>query len=217
MQKTKTMKFENLPIGFCRDAGHKIRDAMYTIDRETNHPAKLAYWGLVSIAKGMATGGYLDHATYPDPKVFDLVQLLQDELRRFTWDPGDDDDVACQVAMAEFEAKCKHEFYDYVTEFARRAILPKIMAKFPGAKSSFLYCGICGHTPKRTDKPNLGPIRWYDPDDGHVFGTLCQACAYNSLDDQPKHDDFCVRADGSIPVVTRNTDEDISALLPSNG
>jgi hypothetical protein len=176
--------------------------------------AKESWWALISLERRMGAGDcHLDSASYPDPAKCDVVKLLYDEICRFTWDPGDDEDVRCQVALAEFVARCKHEPYDAEAELKRRAILPQIMARFPKAKPSYVYCGICGHTPKDDKKPNLGPVSWYDPDDGNCFGTLCPACAYQTLDRVPKSSDYCMQKDGLVPCSMQNTDEDITHLL----
>lgn len=58
------------------------------------------------------------------------------------------------------------------------------------AKISYNYCGICGHVPGKNDQPNRGPVRWWDPDDGWKFGTLCYACEEETITTEPDPKDY---------------------------
>jgi hypothetical protein len=77
---------------------------------------------------------------------------------------------------------------------------------------SYNYCGICGHTPRGDDAPNLAPIRWWDPDDGWKIGTLCPHCKEDYGHVQPKETDFAFKTTNGI-CDDENTDEDILDAL----
>ncbi len=57
-------------------------------------------------------------------------------------------------------------------------------------KNSYNYCRVCGHIPGEGDEPNRAPIKFWEPDDGWVIGTLCPACHEEYGDAQPNPSDF---------------------------
>lgn len=83
------------------------------------------------------------------------------------------------------------------------------------AKPSYIYCGICGHTPRTSnDEPNFGPVKWWDCDDGWKIGTLCPGCWEEAKDDKPRPDDYAVRNNSEFANISDgNTDEDPTLAL----
>ena len=81
-----------------------------------------------------------------------------------------------------------------------------------GKRITYNHCGICGHQPQtKSDEPNYAPIRWWDPDDGWLIGSLCRQCSDEFADVQPSPDDYAYALLDSYP--DSNTDEDeIEAL-----
>ena len=75
-------------------------------------------------------------------------------------------------------------------------------------KPSYIYCGICGHTPDENEEPNYGPIGWWDPDDGHKVGTLCRGCAEEYVPVKPQPTDYAMIAGNQFSVDDSGTDED---------
>ena len=88
------------------------------------------------------------------------------------------------------------------------------MLRFVKAKLSYNHCGICGHVPDAKDEPNRAPLRWWDPDDGWMIGTLCRWCADEALDRRPQPEDYAVATRATNGVCDKcDTDEDpINAL-----
>ena len=81
--------------------------------------------------------------------------------------------------------------------------------RFLKAHITYNYCCICGHIPKtRNDEPNRAPLRYWDPDDGWIVGSLCRACADEALDRQPKEGDFATE-----DMHDERTDEDPGEAL----
>lgn len=77
-------------------------------------------------------------------------------------------------------------------------------------KISYNYCRICGHVPGKDDEPNRAPIKFWDPDDGWIIGTLCRWCHEEFGDVQPKPDDY---AYNDAPGISIETDEDPTLAL----
>ena len=85
----------------------------------------------------------------------------------------------------------------------------KTLTVFP----SYIYCGICGHTPQTAnDEPNYAPIQWWDPDDGWKIGTLCQDCAEEYVPCQPQPNDYAVICQQN-DIDDSGTDEDPTLAL----
>jgi hypothetical protein len=84
-------------------------------------------------------------------------------------------------------------------------------------KPSYNYCGICGFVPGNSALPeyqhNIGPIRWWDPDDGWKIGTLCFGCREAASGVKPKPRDFAFQASNGIADAI-DTDEDVTHLIP---
>lgn len=80
-------------------------------------------------------------------------------------------------------------------------------------KSTYNYCGICGHTPGDaiTDEPNY-LRRWWDCDDGWKIGALCSPCWDDCQDDRPKPDDFAYDA-ARDDTCTGEPNTDLDPLL----
>ncbi len=52
-------------------------------------------------------------------------------------------------------------------------------------------CCICGSQPqKEFDLMNLGPLRFWEPDDGWIIGTLCNYCYREYGNIQPDSSDY---------------------------
>jgi hypothetical protein len=85
---------------------------------------------------------------------------------------------------------------------------------FANAQPSYNYCRICGHQPRTAnDEPNRAPLRFWDPDDGWIIGTLCRWCADEYLHVQPDPDDFAYD-DHALDIATDvETDEDILVAI----
>jgi hypothetical protein len=85
---------------------------------------------------------------------------------------------------------------------------------FANAQPSYNYCRICGHQPRTAnDEPNRAPLRFWDPDDGWMIGTLCRWCADEYLHVQPDPDDFAYD-DHALDIATDvETDEDILVAI----
>jgi hypothetical protein len=78
-------------------------------------------------------------------------------------------------------------------------------------KKSYNYCGICGHTPKTSkDEPNY-TTKWWDPDDGYKFGTLCSYCLEEFGDVKPKKGDYAYKEPYKLSNI--DTDQDIVDLI----
>lgn len=78
-------------------------------------------------------------------------------------------------------------------------------------KISYNYCRVCGHVPGKNDEPNRAPIKFWDPDDGWIIGTLCRWCHEEVGNVQPKPEDFAyARYYGDDPDfdIAVDTDED---------
>lgn len=75
-----------------------------------------------------------------------------------------------------------------------------------------LYCRICGHTP-RTDlhAMNIGPIKFWDPDDGWIIGSLCPDCYEDYGHAQPQPEDFAYEIAQEYPEI--ETDDDPTLAL----
>lgn len=87
---------------------------------------------------------------------------------------------------------------------------PSNVRKWHAAKITYNYCGVCGYTPySATDEPNRAPVKWWDPDDGYKIGSLCQTCAEEHMDVEPKDDDYAVVTSSTNWVCDHeDTDED---------
>ena len=82
-------------------------------------------------------------------------------------------------------------------------------------KDSYAYCRICGHQPERAkrEEPNLGPLSFWDPDDGWIIGTLCPYCYQDYGRQTPQPDDYAYEEQ----PITAETDEDASdAIWPTS-
>lgn len=78
-------------------------------------------------------------------------------------------------------------------------------------KPSYIYCRICGYTPhSHLDEPNYGPVRFWEPDDGWIIGTLCRHCIQDEGDLKPRPGDFAYDFDH---IEVDNTDEDVLDAL----
>ena len=70
---------------------------------------------------------------------------------------------------------------------------------------SYNHCHICGRVPRTMmDEANVGPVKFWGPDDGWVVATLCRWCYQEHGDAQPDPGDFAY-GNQSISV---ETDED---------
>jgi hypothetical protein len=86
--------------------------------------------------------------------------------------------------------------------------------KFTSANASYNYCRICGHTPRTSqEEPNRTPLRFWDPDDGWVIGTLCRWCAEEYLDAQPDPEDFAYDHAADICTEFDTDEEPLAALI----
>lgn len=86
------------------------------------------------------------------------------------------------------------------------------LRRFASRPASYIYCRICGHEPKtERDEPNRGPLRFWEPDDGWVIGTLCRWCWMEVCNDQPKPEDYAYEDQDTIHI--DNTDEDPTIAL----
>ena len=81
------------------------------------------------------------------------------------------------------------------------------MSSFQNAKISYNYCRICGDTPGPHDEPNYAPLRFWDPDDGWVIGTLCRWCWEDVQDARPQPGDFAYHTTNQV-CDEECTDED---------
>jgi hypothetical protein len=82
-----------------------------------------------------------------------------------------------------------------------------------GFRLSYNYCRICGRTPQTNlDEANYAPVRFWDPDDGFVIGTLCRWCIEASGDAQPHPDDYA-HEDTNGVCDAEDTDEDATEAL----
>jgi len=90
------------------------------------------------------------------------------------------------------------------------------------SKLEFTYamCGICGYQPyDDRDEMNIRS-RWWDPDDGWKFGSLCRCCRDEFGDRQPEPGDFALLAyedEGLFNDENILTDEDVLDLIPDDG
>uniref|UniRef100_A0A6M3LI11 Uncharacterized protein n=1 Tax=viral metagenome TaxID=1070528 RepID=A0A6M3LI11_9ZZZZ len=72
-------------------------------------------------------------------------------------------------------------------------------------------CSICGSQPyNRLDLMNIGPVRFWEPDDGWKIGSLCPGCykAYGNA--QPKPSDYAYRTQNCLTI---DTDEDATIAM----
>lgn len=81
-------------------------------------------------------------------------------------------------------------------------------------KSTFGPCSICGHHPRtEQDTPNVGPVRFWDPDDGWKIGTLCPSCMTEFGHVQPDPGDYAYRATNGVCDVVETDEDPQDALL----
>jgi hypothetical protein len=53
------------------------------------------------------------------------------------------------------------------------------------------FCRICGRQPQtKLDEMNIGPVRFWNPDEGWKIGALCRPCHEETKNDKPKPDDY---------------------------
>lgn len=89
-----------------------------------------------------------------------------------------------------------------------------VSARLARARTTYNYCGICGHVPKtRQDEPNYAPLRWWDPDDGWKIGSLCRYCAEDALPREPRAGDYAFAETNGVCDADPNTDEDPTDAL----
>ena len=55
---------------------------------------------------------------------------------------------------------------------------------------SWNSCRCCGFQPKKAQGPNLGPIRYWECDDGWLISTLCRDCYEELAWRKPKKTDY---------------------------
>lgn len=80
-------------------------------------------------------------------------------------------------------------------------------------KISYNYCRICGYQPKTNlDEPNYGPIRFWEPDDGWIIGTLCRSCREEVADAKPQPGDYAYETTNGV-CDEEATDEDAMEAL----
>jgi hypothetical protein len=78
---------------------------------------------------------------------------------------------------------------------------------------TYAGCRICGYQPKGTfDRMNFGPVRFWEPDDGWVVGTLCPWCYKEFGDRQPKPDDYAYQHTNDICDVEDTDDDPLLAI-----
>ena len=69
------------------------------------------------------------------------------------------------------------------------------------------YCRICGSTPRTVyHAQNIGPIKYWEPDDGWVIGSLCPDCYDDYGHARPKPDDYAYTMRDGYPDI--QTDDD---------
>ena len=55
---------------------------------------------------------------------------------------------------------------------------------------TYAICNICGDVPSgKWPRMNVGPIRYWDPDDGWIVAALCSYCFRDYHDRQPDPED----------------------------
>jgi hypothetical protein len=82
-------------------------------------------------------------------------------------------------------------------------------ARYNRATATYNYCRICGRQPRTSqEEPNRGPLRFWDPDDGWIVGSLCRWCAEEYLDAQPDPEDFAYSDHAGDLATHLETDED---------
>jgi hypothetical protein len=75
-------------------------------------------------------------------------------------------------------------------------------------------CSICGHHPRtERDAPNVGPVRFWDPDDGWKIGTLCQGCYRSFGKVKPHPNDYAYRETNGVCDVVETDEDPQDALL----
>jgi len=80
-------------------------------------------------------------------------------------------------------------------------------------KTTFGPCSICGHHPQtKASTPNLGPVRFWDPDDGWKIGTLCPYCFEQFGSAKPHPSDFAFAATNGVCDSVETDDDPLLAL-----
>lgn len=72
---------------------------------------------------------------------------------------------------------------------------------------TYAMCRICGHQPQtKNSEMNIGPVHYWDPDDGWIVGALCRDCNEEFGNRQPQEHDFAYTQHPDR--ITVETDED---------
>ena len=88
------------------------------------------------------------------------------------------------------------------------------MTTHDGLPLSNNMCRICGDQPEYFKRPmTIGPIRYWDPDDGWIYGSLCFNCHREQGDARPHPDDYAYVEQRDEVITIIDTDEDYTGLL----
>lgn len=80
-------------------------------------------------------------------------------------------------------------------------------------KLTYAMCRICGDQPKTSaDRMNIGPVLFWEPDDGWVFGALCPYCYEDYGHAKPKPEDYAYDKSNGV-CDDEQSDEDITDAL----
>jgi hypothetical protein len=83
----------------------------------------------------------------------------------------------------------------------------------PELHFTYNSCRICGSQPRTNmDEMNIGPVRFWEPDDGWIIGSLCRSCHEEYGHAKPKPTDYAYQGSNRVCDV-EDTDEDASLAL----
>ncbi len=78
---------------------------------------------------------------------------------------------------------------------------------------TYAMCRICGDQPNdKFSQMNVGPIRFWDPDDGWIIGALCPWCHRDYGDRQPKETDYAYQFTNEVCDEVATDEDPLSAL-----
>ena len=89
---------------------------------------------------------------------------------------------------------------------------PHVFGRLSTLPRTTSSCRICGHQPREYyHDQNIGPVKFWDADDGWTIAALCPDCYADYGHDQPKPGDYAYDLAEEYPEI--ETDEDATLAL----
>lgn len=80
-------------------------------------------------------------------------------------------------------------------------------------KSTYAMCRICGYEPRgEYAEMNVGPVRFWEPDDGWIIGALCRGCYDEYGHCQPKETDYAYQFTNTVCDDVQTDEDPLIAL-----